>query len=137
MTKMSLKKTAEVYSKTSELGRIGMTAVEAPQELDTAKKEMCPAHTPLKTKQTSMGALGLIYVRFDRKTLPKAGKSRYRSTWREEKTFGVLVWDYETRALMGVMKNWSEKKADEWIKKFEEMKNEQFYTDTDRRIQRE
>ena len=44
----------------------------------------------------------VCYVRFDRKTLPKSGKSILNNCFIEKKNTVWLIWDIKTRALLGI-----------------------------------
>jgi len=92
-----------VYSKTTEIGRIGMkvpTAIEVPTELPEHKKGYHPTKC-LPKKKTSFWE-GVCHVRFDRKTLPKSGKNIIDNCFIENKKSYWLIWDKDTRALLSV-----------------------------------
>ncbi len=58
-----------------------------------------PTKTGIGKKETSFYP-HFIHVRFNRKTLPKSGKSIVNGCFVEIKGFYALIWDIKTRALL-------------------------------------
>ena len=81
-----------------------------------------PKNTGIGKKDTSFYD-GCNHVRFDRKKLPKSGKSIINDTFVEKKGFVWLVWHLKTRALLGVIYNDTniEKLTEEWKRRFNEL----------------
>lgn len=83
-------------------------------------KQFIFGHHPkygLKKKETSFHEK-FTHVRFDRKTLPKSGKSIVGNCFVEDKGSYHLIWDKETRALLGLNIN----KIEEYERKFNELR---------------
>jgi hypothetical protein len=80
-----------------------------------------PKNTKIGKKDTTFFE-DCCHVRFDRKTLPKSGKSILNGTFIENKGYAYLVWDRETRALFGLVYDESEldSKTKEWKRRFNE-----------------
>jgi hypothetical protein len=64
---------------------------------------------------------GCCHVRFDRKTLPKSGRSVINDCFVENKYDVYLVWYRPTRALLGIVKRESDlaEKINEWKRRLE------------------
>jgi hypothetical protein len=67
---------------------------------------------------------GCCMVRFDRKTMPKSGKSFVNGCFVEKKSYAYLVWDTSSRALLGIVKHEHEleEKAKEWKRRIDDMR---------------
>ncbi len=108
----------------SEFGYIGLEDKEFHPDTVMASKTVCPANTTISYKSTSYGSQRLVRLRFDRKTIPKSGKSVYKTVWIEKKKYGYLIWDRQTRALLGTAKEHNLfEKADEYIRRFTDDKD--------------
>jgi len=88
------------------------------------EKSYCqhPKNTGIPKKDTTFFK-ECCHVRFDRKTLPKSGKSIVNECFVESKAYGYLVWDKETRALFGIVKDAEQlnDKTKEWKRRFDEL----------------
>jgi hypothetical protein len=81
-----------------------------------------PKNTGIKKKDTTFFP-GCCNVRFDRKTLPKKGKSILNGCFIEKKGIAWLVWETRTRCLLGLVydEDRLEIKTKEWKERFNEL----------------
>lgn len=70
---------------------------------DTFIEGFHPKSTGIGKKDTAFYR-GCCHVRFDRKTLPKGGKSVINGCFIERKAYGWLIWCKTTRALLRLTK---------------------------------
>jgi len=100
------KQMAEVYYKTSEIGKIGMKVPDTEFEVSTELPEYKKGYHPTKCLHKKFTSFyeGTCRVKFDRKTIPKSGKSIIGTCFVETKNETCNIYDSKTRALLGICK---------------------------------
>jgi hypothetical protein len=98
MNQLPLKKQLEACSK---FGAIGLQ--DRPIAETYTSIGIHPSKALNKKETTFYG--DVCYVRFDRKTIPKSGKSIINNCFVENRKHYYLVWDIRTRALLGLCWN--------------------------------
>jgi len=122
LTKTMKKKATKAYFKSSNIGRIGMKIPLQPVLESVEISEHLRGYHPTKGLYKKLTSFyeGHCRVRFDRKTFPKTGKSIVNNCFIDSKDGISSVYDYHTRALLGICKT---DNVDKYTKKWKEQFN--------------